>query len=396
MQAPVIQPDAELPSVPDPPSGPIAASRPRWRRKELWVALVTVVTVGALAIGAATAYFWRSNQKKATALGSAASSSGPGSDSVGVLRLKGTTQAVETRAILAPLLAGEQEGTLTITSLRAAGSRVKQGDLLVEFDRQAQLRDFIDKQAQSDKLAGDVLQEQAKEDAARAKDETEIKVAEDSLGKAKLEMQKVELMSKIDAEKAQENLEEAKATLDQLKQTFDLKRKAAQASIRILEIQRDRARETMLHAQSNAALMQVHAPIDGIIVLNTIWKQGSMGEVQEGDQVRPGVPFMQVVDPSAMEVQVAVNQQDVLALRDGEKAQIHLDAYPDLVCPGELEVVDPMGKAGAFSAKVREFSALFSVKCTDSRLLPGLSAAVDLLPAPAHEAGSPSVAEMAR
>jgi len=36
---------------------------------------------------------------------------------------------------------------------------------------------------------------------------------------------------------------------------------AAQASIRILEIQRDRTRETMLHAQANSALMEIHAPL---------------------------------------------------------------------------------------------------------------------------------------
>jgi multidrug resistance efflux pump len=225
-----------------------------------------------------------------------------------------------------------------------------------------------------------VLQEEAKEGAARAKDETEIKVAEGDLAKAELEMQKVELLSRIDAEKARETLDEAKATLDQLKETFSLKRKTALASIRILEIQRDRARETMLHAQANAALMQVHSPISGVVVLNTIWKQGNIGEVQEGDQVRPGVPFMQVVDPSEMDVQVPVNQEDVLALHDGQKARVHLDAYPDLVCPAQLKVIDPMGRPGDFSQKVRTFSAVWSIMCTDPRLLPGLSAAVDTMP----------------
>ena len=201
------------------------------------------------------------------------------------------------------------------------------------------------------------------------------------LTKAELEMQKLEILSRIDAEKARETSgRKPSATLEQLKETFSLKRKTAQASIRILEIQRDRARETMLHAQANAALMQVRSPINGVVVLNTIWKQGNIGEVQEGDQVRPGVPFMQVVDPSAMEVQVPVNQQDLLALHDGEKARVHLDAYPDLVCPAQLEVIDPMGKPGDFSDQVRTFSAIWAVMCTDPRLLPGLSAAVDTLP----------------
>jgi len=295
-----------------------------------------------------------------------------------VLRLRGKTAAVVSHAILAPVLAGQQVGTLTITRMVSGGAQVKQGDVLVEFDRQAQLRDFIDKQAEDNAQNDKVLEEQAKEAAARAKDETEIEQAEDSLSKARLEMQKVELLSRIDAEKAQEDLDEAQATLTQLKETFDLKRKAAQASIRILEIQRDRVRETMLHAQANAALMQIHAPIDGIVVLNTIWKEGNMGEVQDGDQVHPGVPFMQVVDPSVMEVQVPVNQEDLFSLRVGQTARVHLDAYPDLVLPGRLESIDPMGRRGDFSSKLRTFSATFSIQGNDPRLMPDLSAAVEI------------------
>ena len=294
------------------------------------------------------------------------------------LRLKGTTQAVEARTIMAPMLAGQQVGSLTITKLATSGARVKQGDLLVEFDRQAQMRDFIEKQTQSSDQSNSVLEAQAKEAAARAKDETEIKQAENSLSKAKLEMQKSELLSRIDAEKAKQDLDEAEATLAQLKETFNLKRKAAQASIHILEIKRDRTRETMLHAQANAALMQIHAPISGIVVLNTIWKQGKMGEVQEGDQVRPGVPFMQVVDPSVMQVQVPVNQQDLLGLRVGEKALVHLDAYSDLAFHGQLDSIDPMGHGGDFSPKLRNFSATFSIQGNDPRLMPDLSSAVEV------------------
>jgi HlyD family secretion protein len=295
-----------------------------------------------------------------------------------VLRLTGKTQAMQARAILAPLLAGEQIGTLTITRLVPSGSRVKPGDLLAEFDREAQLRDFIDKQAASDDQNDKVLEAQAKEVADRAKDETEMREAENSLSKAKLEIQKTDILSRIDAEKAREDLEEAEASLAQLKETFGLKRKAAQASIRILEIQRDRTRETMLHAQANAARMQIQSPIEGIVVYNTIWKEGSMGEVKEGDQIRPGMPFMQVVDPSTMEVQAQINQADLLGLTIGEKAVVHLDAYPDLKLPGRLSSIDPMGRPGDFSTKLRTFTATFSIDGHDPRLMPDLSTAVEL------------------
>jgi len=298
--------------------------------------------------------------------------------SIRTLRLKGTTEAVRMRAILTPVLAGQFVATLTITKLTAAGTKVQRGDLLAEFDRQAQMRDFIDKQAEHDKLVSQVVGEQAKEDAARAKDETDIKQAEDNLSKAQLEMQKAEIVSRIAAEKAQEDLEEAQATLEQLRETFALKRKAAQAAIRILEIQRDRTRQIMLHTRADADLMQIRAPLDGVVVLNTIWKEGKMGEVQEGDQLRPGIPFMQVVDPSMMEVRVLANQEDFLNLRVGQAAHIHLDAYPELVLPGRLEEMAPIGRGGDFSSRLRTFTVVFSITGQDPRLMPDLSAAVDV------------------
>ena len=295
-----------------------------------------------------------------------------------VLRLKGTTEAVQSRAILAPQLAGQSVPTLTIIHLTLAGTRVKKGDLLVEFDRQAQMRDFIDKQADYAKLVDQVAEEQAKENAARAKDETELKAAEDSLRKAELEMQKAEIVSRIDKEKNQENLDEAKATFEQLHETFDLKRAAAQAAIRILEIQRDRTQQTMLHAQANSDLMQIRSPLDGVVVLNTIWKQGTMGEVQEGDQVRPGVPFMQVVNPATMQVRVLANQQDFPSLQVGQTAKVRLDAYPDLVFPAKLDQLAPIGEGGDFSNKLRSFVVIVAIEGNNPKLMPDLSAAVDV------------------
>ena len=285
---------------------------------------------------------------------------------------------MQARAILAPLLAGQQVSTLTIVHMAAAGTRVKQGEPLVEFDRQAQMRDFVDKKAEYEKLVDQVAEEQAKENAARAKDETELKTAEDNLRKSELEIQKAEIVSRIDAEKNQENLDEAKATYDQLRETFDLKRKAAQAAIRILEIQRDRTQQTMMHAEANANLMQVRSPIDGVVVLNTIWKQGNMGEVQEGDQVRPGVPFMQVVNPAAMQVRVLANQEDFPALQVGQIAKVRLDAYPEMIFPAKLEQVSPIGEGGDFSPKLRTFVVIVAIEGNNPKLMPDLSAAVDV------------------
>ena len=365
-----VTPDSE--SSPDqtgPRPEPSADLEAPPRRRRVWIFAVIVAFIVV-----ATVTFSVRGRRKATGTISVSIREQPGH----ILRLKGTTEAVQSRAMLAPILSGQQVATLTIIRLTAGGTRVKRGDMLAEFDRQAQMRDFMDKQAEYQKLVDQVAQEQAKEIAAKAKDETELKQAEDNLRKSELEVQKAEIVSKIDAEKNQETLEEAKATYDQLRETFDLKRKAAQAAIRILEIQRDRTQQTMMHAQSNADLMQVRAPIDGVVVLNTIWKQGTMGEVQEGDQIEPGTTFMQVVNPATMQVRAQGNQEDFARLQVGQTGKVRLDAYPELVFPAKIDQISPIAEPGSFTDKVRTFAVIVSIQGNDPKLMPDLSAAVDL------------------
>jgi len=294
------------------------------------------------------------------------------------LRLNGTTMAARSFAVLAPRLEGAQVGSMVITKLAPAGASVKQGDLLVEFDAQAQTKDYLDKKAAYDNLVGQVAQKQAEEDIARSKDDTGLQQAEDELKRAQLEMKRNEIVSRIDAEKNQEAVDEAQATLKQLKETYRLKRAAAGAGIRILEIQRDRALEAMRYAQSNASKMTVRSPMAGVVVYNTIWLGSRMGTVQQGDQVHPGLPFLSVVDPSQMEVRVEMNQVDLLKVHPGMHAKMHLDAYPGIELGATLEDLSPLGHNGQFTDTIRVFSARFTVQGTDPKLLPDLSAALDL------------------
>jgi HlyD family secretion protein len=124
--------------------------------------------------------------------------------------------------------------------------------------------------------------------------------------------------------------------------------------------------------------MQIRSPLDGVVVLNTIWKQGTMGEVQEGDQVRAGVPFMQVVNPATMQVRVHANQQDFPSLQVGQTAKVRLDAYPEMVLQGKVDQISPIGENGDFSTKLRTFVVIVAVDGNDPKLMPDLSAAVDV------------------
>ena len=362
---------------PAPSLPPILTSGPgRGRKRYLIVALVALVAVAAGIVALRVR-----RQRGAVAAGGATL----GTVKVArrtflrTLRLSGTVEAVHAYSVLAPRLTGGDFGQMILTKLTRGGTRVKKGDLLAELDREAQLKTFMDKQAELRDLENQIESKKAEQDATRAHDDTELKQAEDAVGTARLEMQRNEVVSRIDAEKNQLNLEAAEASFKQLRQTYDLTRKAAGADLHLLEIKRDRSRRAMLHAKENSEKMTLLSPLDGLVVLNPTWKGGGMGEVEEGDQIWSGFAFMQVVDPSTMQVRVRVNQLDVPYLQLGQTAEIHLDAYPDLSLPGKLEHLGAIGLSGGLSKTVRGFGALFSIEGSDPRLMPDLSAAIDVV-----------------
>lgn len=299
-------------------------------------------------------------------------------DFVRSVRLHGTTAAVASFPITVPRMAGAPGGgQLVITRLALSGSQVKAGDLLVEFDRQNQIRNALDRRAEFLDLEEQIKKKVAEQAAARARDDTELEQVRNDVQKATLEMRRNEVVSRIDAEKNKQQLEESQGRLKQLEATYQLKRTAARADLRILEIRRDRAQGAMIHAEGNAEKMAIRSPIEGLVVINMVWKGGSMGEVLEGDEVRPGLPIMQVVNPASMEVRARVNQADVPFLKAGQRAEFRLDAFPDLVFAGKLERIAAMGSGSGMNEFVRNFAAVFSIEGSDSHLLPDLAAAVD-------------------
>jgi multidrug efflux pump subunit AcrA (membrane-fusion protein) len=299
-------------------------------------------------------------------------------DFVRGVRLSGTVEAVESTTVSTPRLRGQGNNSLVIMRLVPSGTSVKPGDLLVEFDRQDQIRNALDRQADLNDLEQQIRKSQAEEASAKATDDSTLKQAESALERARLELVKNDMLPKIEAEKNTLALEEAEAKLKQLKATYDLKRQAAAAAIHVLEINRDRAARSMQQAQANAERMLITSPIAGIAVIKTTWKNSGMLELQEGDEVRAGTPVVEVVDPSAMRVRARVNQADISALKTGQPVTVGLDAYPDLSFDGRVAQISPIGVPSALSPEVRTFVVLIDVIGSNPKLMPDLTASLDV------------------
>ena len=124
--------------------------------------------------------------------------------------------------------------------------------------------------------------------------------------------------------------------------------------------------------------MEIHSPIEGLAVIRTVWKSNAMSEIQEGEEVRAGMPIVDVVNPAMMRVRTSVNQADINDLRVDQTVKVGLDAYPDLFFGGRVAQISPIAVTSALNPKVRNFVALIDVQGSHANLMPDLTASLDV------------------
>ncbi len=112
--------------------------------------------------------------------------------------------------------------------------------------------------------------------------------------------------------------------------------------------------------------------------MQSIRRGNEFGQAQMGDQIYPGQPFMQIVDPSSMVMNATVNQVDAELLRIGLKATVRIDAYPGLELPAHVFAIGAVPVAGRRPNFMREIPVRLKLDKTDTRVVPDLSASADV------------------
>jgi HlyD family secretion protein len=296
------------------------------------------------------------------------------------LHITGLVRAVRVYAIQTPQITqitqmGGQNNRLTLVTLVENGARVKEGDLLAEFDNTRQLDEALEAEAKYDDLGYQAKQKAAENQSEAEKRTTDLKQAEADLNKALIQLKKESILSDIDRTKNQIKAASARAQLEGLQKSHQQWLKAEAAALRILELQRDRQKVALERAKANAEKLVIKAPLGGMVALENIWKGGTMGHPREGDQLFPGQSLLKIFDPSEMTVDAQVSEPDGASLTPGTKAKIELDAYPGPIFEGFFESMSPVATT-ALGSPVKNFRARFRLTSPDPRLLPDLSAAV--------------------
>lgn len=293
-----------------------------------------------------------------------------------VVRVSGTIEPVHSVVVQVPIVQG-QGGNLTLTRLAENGSRVHKGDIVAEFDNSNELKLLREARSKFDDLSHQVDQKAAEHKSNAEKRASELQQAEADLEKAQIEIRKGPILSDIDRQKNEAKLADAQEHVASLRRSGGYHDEAEAAESRILELQRDRQKVAVDRQETNLGKLIVRAPLDGMIALENVYRNNSMGHAQEGDQLWPGSPLLRLFDPSAMEVDLSVEEPDVAALVPGTKASVYLDAFPNLSFTAHFDSASPVASA-SLGSRLKTFTARFVLNQTDPHLLPDLSAAVDI------------------
>jgi len=370
---PALGPQQVTPAV-TPPEAGRPARPPRW----LYPLLAAVVLAGAYA-----AYRFLAAPEVAPAPAGKAVAAAPirtakvqaGTFSE-VLRLSGQTAATTFANVTAPILRGpESRRGLVLLQLAAAGSVVNPGDIVAEMDKEAALEHIDGVVSTIQQSQADTRKREAEQSISWASLSQTVNVAKSEADKARLDASAAEVRTEIERELIRLSAEEATAQHKQVAAELDTTKAKFQAELRILELTTKRHEMHRDRHLNDLQRFTVASPIRGLVVMQQIWRSGQFAQVQIGDQLNPGQPFMKIVDTSHMQIQASVNQAESAALRIGQKASVGLDAFPEVKLSGRVYSI------GALAARswrenyfIRNIPVVIEIEGSHPKLIPDLSA----------------------
>ena len=296
------------------------------------------------------------------------------------IRVAGSTSARNFANIVAPMMRGPDAGrALVLISLAKSGALIKKGDVVAEIDPQGIKDHADDVNALVVQAEGDVRKRIADQAIEAERLQQNLRQDKAALDKAKLDFAAQEIRTSIDQELLKLSVEEAEATYKEAQQEVQILKASHAAQIRILELTRDRhARHRDRHLV-DVERFKIVSPMGGLVVMQSIWRGGDMGQVQVGDQVAPGQLFMKIVDTNNMQLEAMVNQVESEDIRIGQQAEVHFDAFPDLKMKGHVYSIGALAVSGwRQNYFIRTIPVNIAIQSSDPRLIPDLSASANV------------------
>ncbi len=296
-------------------------------------------------------------------------------------RIAGVSAAREYANVTAPMIRGpEGNRPMVLLKLAPSGSMIKKGDLVASIDGQS-LQDHIDDVKDTVEAAeSDVRKRKAELEIDWKNMQLNLAVAKADFEKARLDASAAEVRTEVERQLLQLTREETEARYKQLQSDVENTRKRQAAEVRILELTLERHKRHLARHENDIKRFSIFSPIDGLVVYQSIWGGSSMRQIETGDQVMAGQPFMKVVNPASMMLEAKINQSESERFRLGQAAEMRLDAFGGLTLKGHVFSIGAIATGGwRQNFFIRNVPVRVAFDNVDPRLIPDLSGSADVL-----------------
>jgi HlyD family secretion protein len=344
-----------------------------------WKALIALAVLGIVGY---LGYQWLLKPPTDTTVYAAVKTATVGQGSVErTIRVAGQTAAREFANITAPILRGpEARNSLILTKICTPGVVVKKGQVIAQIDGQWLVDHMDDIRDQIRQAENDVRKRQAEQSVEVEQLQQTLRVAKSTWDKAKLEYGAAEVKSDVEKELLKLSSEEAEARYKQQLADVNQKKTGHAAEVKILELTAERHRRHLGRHDNDIKRYTITAPMDGLPVMQTIFRGGEMTQIGEGDQVSPGQPFMKIVNQRSMQVEGVVNQTESADIRLGQEVKVGIDSFPGLSMKGRVSGVNALAVGGFRAGNyIRNVPVRIQLLEIDPRVIPDLSAHGDVI-----------------
>jgi RND family efflux transporter MFP subunit len=141
-----------------------------------------------------------------------------------------------------------------------------------------------------------------------------------------------------------------------------------------------RAQSEYLLAREQAAAMRIVAPYDATVLTVASEKNDPLRPLQSGDAIEIGQPLLTLAAQRGFVVRTKVDEQDIINVRLGERAQITGEDFPGRILSGRVVEISPVAQAsGSTPSAGRSVATTIVIERPPAFLRDGMSADVTIL-----------------
>ena len=290
------------------------------------------------------------------------------------MQVRGEVKAVRSIPLTAPSSAGD----LQILELAKNGTNVKKGDVVVRFDPVPVQRTLQEKQSELKQAEEEIGKAEATYRIQEQQAQTDLMKSRYDVQRAELDTATHEFLPALEAEQkkltaagARERLEEAERKLAALR---DIKK----AEIGSRRQKRDKARLDVEHAQRQLGALELLTPVDGVVTIMPNWRACCPPpDFKPGDRAWPGQIIADVPDLATLRVTARLEEGERGRMQAGQPVIVRADAVPDRELTGRIDEISTLARIDFSNwPPQRNFDLIVQLDHTDPRLRPGMNTTV--------------------